>query len=61
MNVNHAATIVRIDHMISDQNENHHHYAKFYQEMCEFLDYNYGNDGQGWHKGLRPMPKGRRR
>lgn len=44
--------------MISTQNENHDHYAHFYPEMCDFLDYNYGNDGQGWHKGVRLMPMG---
>lgn len=32
--------------MIILENENHHHYAKFYREMCNFLDNNYGNDVQ---------------
>lgn len=61
MDVNHATTIAMINHMISAQNENHHHYAQFYREMCEFLDYNYGSDGQGWHMRVRPMPGGRER
>lgn len=47
MDVNHASMISRINHMISAHNKNHHHHAQFYQEMCELLDYNYGNDGQG--------------
>lgn len=47
MNANHAAMIARINHMISAKNENHYRYARFYQEMCDFLDHNYGNDGQG--------------
>lgn len=45
MDVNHATMIARINHMISAYNKNHNHYAQFYQEMCDFLDYNYGNDG----------------
>lgn len=56
MDVNHAA---RINHMISAQNENHYHYAQFYLEMCDFFDHHFGNDGQGWHHGVRPMPRGR--
>lgn len=61
MDVNHVTAIARINHMISTQNENHHHYAQFYREMCEFLDFNYGNDGQGCHMGVTPMPRGRGR
>lgn len=59
MDSNHAATIARINHMISGQNEYHYHYALFYREMCDFLDHHYGNDGQRWYKGMRPIPRGR--
>ena len=55
MHVNHAETIARINHIIIAQNDNHHHYARFYREMCDFLDYHYGNDGQGWYKSIRPI------
>lgn len=47
MDTNHAATTTRINHMIASKNENHHQYMRFYREMCEFLDYQYGNVGQG--------------
>lgn len=57
MDSNHAATISRINHMISVQNKNHYHYAQFYQEMCDFFDHHLGNDGKGWHRGVRPMPR----
>lgn len=59
MDGNHTTMISRINHIIYAQNENHYYYAQFYQEMCKFLDHNYGNDGQGWHMGVRPMPRGR--
>ncbi|CAI8603331.1 unnamed protein product [Vicia faba] len=59
MDANHNATITRINHIISTQNEDYYHYMQFYQEMCDFLDYHFGNDGQGWHNGVRPMPRGR--
>lgn len=59
MHTNHATTISRINHMIVTQNENHRHYAQFYRKMCDFLDYHYGNYGQGWHRGYRLMPRGR--
>lgn len=59
MDSNHAATIARINHIISIQNENHYHYAQFYREMCDYLDHHFGNDGQCWHLGVRPMPRGR--
>lgn len=36
VDANHSAMIARISHMISDQNENHYHYAQFYWEMCDF-------------------------
>lgn len=47
MDANHVATIARINHMIAFENDNHHHYMRFYREMCDFLDRHYGNDGQG--------------
>lgn len=58
MDASHAATIGRINHVISAQNDNHNHNSRFYQEMCDFLDHHYGNDGQGWYKDVRPMHKG---
>lgn len=61
MNVNHVATISRINHMIAFENDNHHHYIRFYRERYEFLDYHYGNDGQGWYKGMRLVPRGQGR
>lgn len=48
MDANHATTIARINHMIAFENDNHHYYARFYQEMCDFLYHYYGNDGKGW-------------
>lgn len=30
MDANHAATIARINHMIMSENDNHHHYMRFY-------------------------------
>lgn len=59
MDANHAATITRINYMISTHNENHYHYAQFYQEMCDFLDHHFGNDVKGWHHGVMPMPNDR--
>lgn len=59
--VNYVATIARINHMIASENDNHHHYMRFYREMCEFLDYQYGNDVQGGIWGIRPVPRGRGR
>lgn len=58
MDVNHAAIISRINHTISAQNKNHYHYTQFYQEMFDFLDHYFGNDGQGWHHGVKLMPRG---
>lgn len=58
IDANHAATFSRINHMISSQNENHYHSAQFYLEMCDFLDHHFGNDGQGWRQGVKPMPMG---
>lgn len=31
MDANHASTIARINYMISAQNDNQHHYARFYR------------------------------
>ncbi|CAI8585311.1 unnamed protein product [Vicia faba] len=59
MDVNHASTNARINHMISSQNENHYHYAQFYREMCNFLDHHFRNEGYGWYHGVRSMPRGR--
>lgn len=59
MDTDHAATISRINHMIATQNENDHRYAQCYREMCDFLDHNYRNDGQGRHRGYMSMPRGR--
>lgn len=61
MDANHTAMIARINHMISAQNDNHHRYVRLYREMCDFLDYHYGNDGQGWYTGVRKIPRGRGR
>lgn len=44
--VNNPTIIARINHMIMFENDNHHHYMRFYQEMCDLLDHHYGNDGQ---------------
>lgn len=62
MDVNLVATISRINHMIAFENENNHHYMRFYREMRDFLDYYYGNDGQIWYRGIRHVPivRGRR-
>lgn len=59
MDMNPDAMIARINHMTSAQNDNHHHYDRFYREMCDFLDHHYGNDGHGWYRVVRPMPRGR--
>lgn len=61
MDVNHATTIFRRNHMIASENDNHHYYMSFYREMCELLDHHYANDGQGWYRGIRHVPRGRGR
>lgn len=58
MDYNNATTISRINHMIYIQNENDYQYAQFYREMCDFLDHHFGNDRQGWHHGVRQIPRG---
>lgn len=61
MDTNHADIIARIKHMIAYENDNHHHYMRFYRKMYELLDYHYGNDGKGWYRGIRPMTRGHER
>lgn len=59
MNVNHADVLARINHLISTQEVDLGHYERFYREMCDFLDSQCRNEGQGWHRGERSMPRGR--
>lgn len=35
MDANHVETIARINHIIVSKNDNHHHYSRFYREMCD--------------------------
>lgn len=58
MNENHAVVLARINHLISAQEADSGHYERFYREMCDFLDSQYRNKGQGRHRGERSMPKG---
>ncbi|CAI8602282.1 unnamed protein product [Vicia faba] len=57
--VNHGATTTSINRALHYQDENHYHYSQFYQEMCDFLNGQNENNSQGWHRGVRPQPKGR--
>lgn len=57
MNENHVVVMARIDHLISSQEADSGHYERFYQEICDFSDSQYRNEGQGWYQGERPMPR----
>ena len=51
MNANHEAILARINHIISAHEDDSHHYESFYREMCEVIDSQYHNKGQGWQRG----------
>lgn len=59
INVNHVVVMARINHMMSAQEKDFAHYERFYCEMCDLLDSQYHDEGQGWHKGM-PRRRGRR-
>lgn len=58
MDFNYAATQADIHDMIRYQNENHHHYFSFYQEMCDLWDFEYEVDGATWFQS-RGQGRGR--
>lgn len=39
MTFSHGVTQTDINDMTRYQNDNNHHYQRFYREMCDFLDY----------------------
>lgn len=57
MNTNHVVILVKINHLISAQEEDSGHYERFYREMCDFLDSQFRNEGQGWHMRERLIPR----
>lgn len=59
MNANHEVILAIINHIISGHEDDSHHYESFYREMCDVIDSQYRNEGQGWQKGA-PRGRGRR-
>ena len=47
LNANHVIILDRINRLISAQEEDSAHYERFYNEMCDFLDSQYHNEGHG--------------
>lgn len=58
MKFDHGSTTTGINNILHYQDQNHSHYSMFYREMCDFLDDQFGNDGHGWYRGVRPQPRG---
>lgn len=59
MNANHEVILDKIHHIISAHEDDSHRYESFYREMCEVIDSQYRNEGQGWQRGT-PRGRGRR-
>lgn len=59
MDANHESILARINHIIYVHDDDSHRYESLYREICDFIDSQYRNDGQGWQKGA-PRVRGRR-
>lgn len=55
MVVNHAETQAGICNMSRSQHDNH--YQQFYRDMCDFIDYQYGDQEGAWYRGLYLKPR----